>query len=135
MNPGGFKDQLDLPEISPDSRIELPKGTAEAGDATVRVAKESHKSEKTPELPANGRELIAAKDTNLDGKLTQDEIGLPFSSFFSRIDTDADGFVTEMEANKQIKRMKSRGGTGRGGADRKGLSKRVGTGRSSGVSQ
>lgn len=135
MNPGGFKDQLNLPEIPLDSRIELPEGKVEAGDATVKIAKGSPKSNKAPELPANGRELITAKDTNRDGKLSQDEIGLPFSNFFSRIDTDADGFVTEVEANKQIKRMKNRGGTGRGGAGRKGLSKRVGTGRSSGVSQ
>ncbi len=133
MNPGAYQNRLDLPEFVVDSRIALPEGKAAAIDvaeATVKNTKKSPSGDGRLKLPTSGSELIAAQDTDNDGKLTQEEIGSPFEHFFSRIDTDSDGFVTETEANKQIQRMKARSGAPRGGPRERG-----GTGRTSGVSQ
>lgn len=133
MNPGAYKKQLDLPEIEVDSRIELPDGKAGEIDQIKAIAGKTKKapSGDRPKLPANGSALVAAKDTDSDGKLTSEEIGSPFNNFFSRIDADADGFVTAAEADVQLKRMaaKSKNGGGPGGPSGRGA------GRPGGISQ
>ena len=142
MNPGAYKDQLDLPEIEIDSRIGLPDGKADEIEQIKATAEKADKApgDKRPKLPASGSELVAAKDSDSDGKLTQDEIGSPFSNFFSRIDADGDGFVTAAEADTQLKRMQARsknggGRNGAGQAGRGGPSGPSGVGRPGGVSQ
>ena len=136
------RDQLDLPEIEIDSRIGLPDGKADEIEQIKATAEKADKApgDKRPKLPASGSELVAAKDSDSDGKLTQDEIGSPFSNFFSRIDADGDGFVTAAEADTQLKRMQARsknggGRNGAGQAGRGGPSGPSGVGRPGGVSQ
>ena len=138
MNPGAYKDQLELPEIEIDSRIGLPDGKADEIDQIKATAEKTNKapsSGKRPKLPASGSALVAAKDSDSDGKLTKDEIGSPFNNFFSRVDADGDGFVTAAEADKQLKRMQARskkGGRPNGAGQAGGP---AGAGRAAGVSQ
>ena len=138
MNPGAYKDQLELPEIEIDSRIGLPDGRADEIDQIKATAEKTNKapsSGKRPKLPASGSALVAAKDSDSDGKLTKDEIGSPFNNFFSRVDADGDGFVTAAEADKQLKRMQARrkkGGRPNGAGQAGGP---AGAGRAAGVSQ
>ena len=72
------------------------------------------------DLPANGAALIAAKDSDGDGKLTKDEVGVPFTYFFDRVDTDSDGFLSESEADASLKQIKQRRQQGGGGGQRGG---------------
>jgi len=115
MNPGAYENQLELPEIIVDSRIELPAGKASEIDQIKAVAATANKTPPGSKGPASGKALIASRDSDSDGKLSKDEIGPPFEHFFSRIDADSDGFVTEAEADKQIQRMKARSQSGAGG--------------------
>ena len=135
MNPGAYKNQLDLPEIEIDSRIGLPDGKAEEIDQIKATAEKTNKAPggKRPKLPVSGSALVAAKDSDSDGKLTQDEIGSPFNNIFSRVDADGDGFVTAAEADTQLKRMQARSKKGgqRNGAGPGG----PGAGRPGGISQ
>ena len=139
MNPGAYKNQLDLPEIEIDSRIGLPDGKAEEIDQIKATAEKTNKAPggKRPKLPVSGSALVAAKDSDSDGKLTQDEIGSPFNNFFSRVDADGDGFVTAAEADKQLKRMQARSKKGGrpNGAGQAGTGGPAGPGRAAGVSQ
>lgn len=68
------------------------------------------------QMPASGAALVADKDSDGDGKLSKDEIGEPWSRFFDRLDTDADGFVTAADVDSMLKRMQSGGGRPGGGA-------------------
>jgi len=130
MNPGAFKDYMDLPEVELDSRIELPEG-AQAAVTEAAKAKAAKGKAGRPDgkakgaggqrgnfaTPANGAALIASKDTDGDGKLTKDEAGSPYTFFFDRIDADSDGFLSASEADKaieSIKKMRAAGGAGGG---------------------
>ena len=141
MNPGAYKDQLELPEIEIDSRIGLPDGKADEVNQIKAMAEKTDKTNKAPagerpKLPVSGSALVAAKDSDSDGKLTQDEIGSPFNNFFSRVDADGDGFVTAAEADTQLKRMQARIKKGGGrGAGQAGPGGPGGTGRPGGISQ
>ena len=139
MNPGAYKDQLDLPELEIDSRIGLPNDKANEIDQIKATAAKTNKAPggKRPKLPASGSALVAAKDSDSDGKLTQDEIGSPFNNFFSRVDADGDGFVTAAEADTQLKRMQARSKNGGrpSGAGQAGPGGPAGTGRPGGISQ
>ena len=113
MNPGAYKEFMDLPEVKLDTKIEIPEDAA--SDIVGQTSSEkAPKDKKTrggggrPEMPADGASMIASKDTDGDGKLTKDEIGTPYSYFFDRVDTDSDGFVSEAEADASIKSMKAR---------------------------
>ena len=139
MNPGAYKNQLDLPELEIDSRIGLPNDKANEIDQIKATAAKTNKAPggKRPKLPASGSALVAAKDSDSDGKLTQDEIGSPFNNFFSRVDADGDGFVTAAEADTQLKRMQARSKNGGrpSGAGQAGPGGPAGTGRPGGISQ
>jgi len=113
MNPGAYKELMDLPEVKLDKRIEISE------EDTQSATKDVAKTEKKPEagggrpggggsLPANGAAFIASKDTNGDGKLSKDEAGSPYTYFFDRIDKDSDGFLSESEADDTVKSMKKR---------------------------
>ena len=121
--------------IEIDSRIGLPDGKAEEIDQIKATAEKTNKAPggKRPKLPVSGSALVAAKDSDSDGKLTQDEIGSPFNNIFSRVDADGDGFVTAAEADTQLKRMQARSKKGgqRNGAGPGG----PGAGRPGGISQ
>lgn len=144
MNPGRYKELMDLPEVDLDRKIELSDemksqiaslqkpaeqpGAGGAGPTQVAAAGPAQSGGRpgggggSPSfnMPANGAELIKQKDQDADGKLTKDEIGQPYSYFFDRIDTDEDGLLDKAELDKSIAAMKRRmqqggGGSGRGG--------------------
>ena len=145
MNPGAFKELLQLPELKIDRKIEITgdmKNRIESiknssGPGDVRVAEadggEANGGEGRSrgqrgdgggrsgggmggfDMPANGAALIQQKDQDGDGKLTKDEAGSPYTYFFDRIDTDSDGFISEAEADKSIESMKKRMQGGGGG--------------------
>ncbi len=144
MNPGAYKKFMELPEITRDTKIEISDEEKNQIDVTKTGLGSSDKSggmdgkskggkakqvNKKPgqaggsrELPANGAALIAARDSDGDGKLTRDEAGTPYSFFFDRIDTDGDGMLSQVEADASLKQIRQRrqqgGGRGSGGGGR-----------------
>ena len=52
-------------------------------------------------------------DTDKDGKVSKDEAPAQMSSFFDRLDTDGDGFITQSEIDELRKQYG--GGAGGGG--------------------
>ena len=138
MNPGGYADLLDLPEVNMEEKIELPEGAKEAAEAEAKKKAEKPKQKGRSggaggfQMPESGAALIAEKDTDGDGKLSKDEMGSPWNRFFDRVDTNSDGFVDESEADASVKRMKQmmQGGGGRpgGGGGRPGGGGRGGSG-------
>ncbi len=142
LNPGAFKELMQLPELDLEDKIEISAEMKSRIDqlknkkdptATGSGESGAAKAEGKPgdrggpgrgsgqsgmgnfEMPKNGKEFIKQKDTDGDGKLTKDEVGQPYSFFFSRIDTDGDGFVNEAEADVSIQNMKRRMQSGGGG--------------------
>ena len=146
MNPGAFKDLLDLPELKIDRKIEISDDMQSRMDSiknnTVAPGKQvadasddrgggggerGQRGERGGgrgggmggfNMPANGAALIKEKDQDGDGKLTKDEAGSPYTYFFDRIDTDSDGFISESEADASIQSMKKRMQGGGGGGPR-----------------
>ena len=147
MNPGAYKKFMELPEITRDSKIEIPdheksqvgltsnelgsgdksgemsekpKGGMEKEGKGKGGKKSGGRAGGSMDLPANGAALIADKDANGDGKLSKDEVGTPFSYFFDRIDTDSDGFLSQSEADASLKQIRRRQQGGGGGGRRGG---------------
>ena len=147
MNPGAYKEFMELPEITRDTKIEIPDdvrnevgmtstesgsgdkgadmgGMSKSGKSKGGKGKDGKKgggrSGGSMDLPANGAALIAAKDSDGDGKLTKDEVGVPFTYFFDRVDTDSDGFLSESEADSSLKQIQKRRQQGGGGGKRGG---------------
>ncbi len=143
MNPGAFKEYMDLPELKLDSKIELSddelgtvgKTSEEISSARPGEAKAGGPPQQANgapggppagaggrgpggaggmKLPASGAALIKSKDTDSDGKLTKTEAGSPYEFFFDSVDTDKDGFLSEAEADASIKSMKDRMQSGGG---------------------
>jgi multidrug resistance efflux pump len=142
MNPGAYKDKMNLPELVRDSKIELPEEAVKEAEKAKAKADKAPKKSSGPQagaggsgnfnMPASGAALIAEKDSDGDGKLTKDEAGPPYSYFFDRVDTDSDGFLSAAEADKSIKSMKKRMQSGGGGGPGGG---RPGGGRGNGSQQ
>ena len=137
MNPGAYKKFMELPEIARDSKIEIPdqensqvgmssnaagSGDKSSGKKNVEQKSSQGNAKQGRELPANGAALIAAKDSDGDGKLTSDEAGTPYSFFFDRIDTDGDGLLSQSEADASLRQIRQRieQGGARGGGQRGG---------------
>ncbi len=141
MNPGAFKELMELPELERDTKIEVSdemrsriKDLQDKKSLTLANQPGSPNQPESAEqakaarpgqgggagfsMPSSGADLIKQKDQDGDGKLTKDEAGTPYSYFFDRVDTDSDGFISESEADQSIKQMKRRmqqGGGGQGG--------------------
>ena len=139
LNPGGFKEYMELPEFEMETKIELPDSVVAAVEAAKKSAKARNKGEGKSggkragsgkrggagggsgfAMPSSGADLIKQKDTDGDGKLTKDEAGSPYSFFFDSVDTDKDTYLSESELDTSIKNMKARmqGGGGFGGGGR-----------------
>ncbi|MCP4094649.1 MAG: HlyD family efflux transporter periplasmic adaptor subunit, partial [Planctomycetaceae bacterium] len=133
LNPGGFKEYMELPEFEMETKIELPDSVVAEVEASKKSAKANKGGGKSGgkragsgkrggggsgfAMPSSGAELIKQKDTDGDGKLTKDEAGSPYSFFFDSVDTDKDTYLSESELDTSIKNMKKRmqGGGGFGG--------------------
>lgn len=139
MNPGAFKELMDLPEVKLDKRIEISEEETKA--ATKGVAK----TDKKPEQAGGGRPqgggaggggrpdaatianfVMQRSDKNSDGKLDKDEVAQldeRSKGWAATADKDGDGDISKEEVVAAMKKvMKSRGGGGggRGGGGRRG---------------
>ena len=133
MNPGAYKQLMDLPELELEQKIQISEEMKSKIDALEQTATSAEVSDsaKTGQrrggsrggppgagrrgggmggfsMPEDGAAFIKSKDTDGDGKLTKDEVGQPYSFFFQNIDSDKDGFLSTEEADKAIKDMKKR---------------------------
>ena len=137
MNPGAFKELMDLPEMELDRKIQISDEMKSKMDS-LRSKSEDDEAAKADSnkpkevnskgpggggrpafsMPASGAVLIKQKDKDGDGKLTKEEAGSPYSFFFDRIDTDKDSLLSEEEADKSIQQMKKRIQQGGGGGPR-----------------
>ena len=132
LNPGGFKEYMELPEFEGETKIELPDSVVAEVEASKKTAKAGNKGGGKSggkragsgkrggggsgfALPSSGAEVIKQKDTDGDGKLTKDEAGSPYSFFFDSVDTDKDSYLSESELDTSIKSMKARMQSGGGG--------------------
>ena len=129
MNPGLYKDRMDLPEVSADPKIEIPPGGVEQVLANQKVDSRVTNVEppKKPGRPQSGRPtggggmaegLLAKYDNNQDDVIDESEIALMeerSKSFVTRADKDTDGKVTKAELIKFSSDMPTRGGGGGGG--------------------
>jgi uncharacterized membrane protein YgcG len=136
MNPGAFKDYMELPAFEMETKIELPDAVS-ADVAKIKSSKKAGGKSGAKgggksagkragggkrggggggfAMPNSGAELIKQKDTDGDGKLTKDEAGSPYSFFFDNVDTDKDSYLSESELDISIKNMKARMSSGGGG--------------------
>ena len=144
MNPGAFKEFMELPEFEMETKIELPDSVAaevasqKAGKAAKAAAakkgggKSGGKRDGSGKrgggaggragggaggftAPSSGAELIKQKDIDGDGKLTKEEAGSPYTFFFDRVDTDGDLYLSESELDTSIQAMKRMRESGGGG--------------------
>lgn len=136
LNPGGFKEYMELPEFEMETKIELPDSVVAEVEASKKAAKANKAAKGGGKaggkaggkrggggsgfaMPSSGAELIKQKDTDGDGKLTKSEAGSPYTFFFDSVDTDKDTYLSESELDTSIKNMKKRmqsgGGFGGGG--------------------
>ena len=136
LNPGGFKEYMELPEFEMETKIELPDSVVAEVEASKKAAKANTAAKGGGKaggkaggkrggggsgfaMPSSGAELIKQKDTDGDGKLTKSEAGSPYTFFFDSVDTDKDTYLSESELDTSIKNMKKRmqsgGGFGGGG--------------------
>ncbi len=144
MNPGAYKEMMDLPEVNLDPKIEMP---ADKQMEAKKMAKSAQQAKKTEVAGTGGRpdsgggrpkggsgsagggggmpsaESIADRvmqrsDTNSDGKLDAGEIANldgRSKSWAGTADEDGDGSISKAEVVMAMKKvMKSRGGGGRG---------------------
>jgi len=130
MNPGAYREYMDLPEVKLDNRIVLPEDEVEQVRlAAARLSNAREGNSGAPaagpgnggmggdfQIPASAAALIREKDTNGDGKLSREEAGAPFTFFFERVDTDGDGLLSEAELDVSIRQMRQRRSSGGGGS-------------------
>ena len=82
MNPGAYEDQLDLPEIPVDSRIELPEGKAGEINKIKAVAATANNAEARLELAGQRKSPHCIQRLRWRRQtLTKEEIGSPFENF------------------------------------------------------
>jgi hypothetical protein len=127
LNPGAYKEYMDLPELKLVKKIEVGDGQADVEAVASKPA--ATPTEGPPrgagggmgdfKLPASASALLKEKDKDADGKLSKDEIGSPYTFFFDRIDSDGDSLLNDSELDAAIKMMRqmraSRGAGGPGG--------------------
>lgn len=138
MNPGSFKDRMELPEVLADESIELPDNVTLVKGG---VNGEGRKSNGRREGGADGRQrfgggggsasgsmvdgMMTRYDSNGDGTIDADEMAKleeRSKAFVGKADTDSDGQITKAELTKMASSMSSkrgrdanRGGGGLGG--------------------
>ena len=136
MNPGSYKDRMELPEVLADQSIELPENV-------TLVKAEAKKAAGKPTGPANGsgrradggggrtggmvNGMMAKYDANSDGKIDATEkanLEGRAKSMIGGADVDADGVVTKGELTAAAKKMMTQisGGGGRPAAAEEGSS-------------
>ena len=131
MNPGSYKDRMELPEVLADEQIELPENVtlvkaetkAEGGKPTGRP--EGGRPEGGGRRGGGGGDrtsgmvngMMSKYDTNSDGKIDATEMASlegRSKSFIGDADTDTDGTVTKAELTSAAQKMMSKWGSGGG---------------------
>jgi multidrug resistance efflux pump len=137
MNPGSFKERMELPEVLADESIDLPdnvtlvktegkagtkaKGGGKPSGRPVGGGRPAGDGGRTSGM-VNG--MMSKYDTNSDGKIDAGEMASLDSrakNFIGGADSDSDGTVTKAEMTKAAEKMMSQrsgggGGPGGGGA-------------------
>lgn len=133
MNPGAYKDRMDLPEVKLDNRIQvsperLSEATNQAAAAEAEKIDANKASGKTAPAEGGGgmpsadmivNMVMQRSDKNGDGKLDKDEIaGLDSRSkgWAGTADTDGDGDISREEVSKAMTKLMKRRSGGGGGA-------------------
>jgi multidrug resistance efflux pump len=89
------------------------KRTGKGKGAGDEPSAEAPSAEGAPRPAGGGRNLMA-NDKDGDKRISRDEAPPQLQSFFDKIDTDGDGFISEGEAQAAQARMKAAGGQGGG---------------------
>lgn len=115
MNPGEYKDLLDLPEAILDRAIEM------TDDEMKMVEEQLAKAKQQPGGGSRSDELFDKYDTDKDGSLSETEIAAVeerMRPLFSNGDANKDGSVSKAELTAvfaALERMRTNGGPGGGG--------------------
>lgn len=128
MNPGAYKEHMDLPEVENDGKIELPEGAADEIGKTSNEEKRGKGRGGKPGQQANGGgrpgggpggfdankilDKMFEADQDGDGMLSKDESGR-MASRFDSMDSDGDGKLTRDEVKKAFSAMMGGRGGGR----------------------
>lgn len=117
LNPGEYKDLLELPEAILDRPIEMTDDEKKMADEQLAKAKQQ---------PSEGGsrvdEMFTQHDSDKDGSMSATELAAveePMRTMFSRADANKDGSVSKAEltaAFAAFERMRANGGPGGGGA-------------------
>lgn len=115
LNPGAYKEYMDLPEIVLDQAIEMSDEEAREADEQVEDAKRNPSSN-----DGDGRidAIFKPADTNSDGKLSTAELeGVDerMRGRLKRADANNDGEITKQEVSAMFTRMMERMQGGQGG--------------------
>ncbi|MBL8854861.1 MAG: HlyD family secretion protein [Planctomycetaceae bacterium] len=116
LNPGEYKDLLELPEAILDRPIEMTDDEKKMADEQLAKAKQQ---------PSEGGsrvdEMFTQHDSDKDGSMSATELAAveePMRTMFSRADANKDGSVSKAEltaAFAAFERMRANGGPGGGG--------------------
>ena len=143
MNPGAYKELMDLPEVKLDKRIEIPEGEAEA--ATMAAKKEEPQQAQAgggrpggggrggaggggrggagggggrPDAATIAGFVMQRSDTNSDGKLDKTEVANldeRSKGWAATADKDGDGDISKDEVVEAMKKVMKAWGGGGGG--------------------
>lgn len=139
MNPGAFKQYMDLPDVELDSNIELPEGakeaitsatpakTADAKDAAKGGGKGKGKSKGKSQAGGGGgggfsadamiSGMMSRYDTNGNGQVDPDELEAlseRAKPMITAADSDGDGAITTAELKSSMEKRMKEGGFGGG---------------------
>lgn len=124
MNPGFYKERMDLPEVLADQSINLPDDVTlvKVNTKSRGAANDRPKSAATGDTNSRSSGMVDGMmkryDANGDGKLDQSEIGSiegRAKSMITKADGDSDGQVTRAELSKSATKMMNKSGGGRPG--------------------
>ena len=119
LNPGAYKERMDLPEIILDQPIEM---TAEEENLAEEQVADAQANPSSGGSNPMVDQTFTTLDSDSDGKISKEEMAAGdqrAKAFLGKADGDNDGFITKDEANaafgEMMQKMRQRGGPGAGG--------------------
>jgi multidrug resistance efflux pump len=117
LNPGEYKDMLDLPELILDQPIQMSDDEKALAEEQVAKAKQQG-----PGASSRVDEMFASHDSDSDGSISETElqaVAEPMRAMLGRADRNKDGMITKKELETTFaefqQRMGQGGGPGAGG--------------------